>query len=381
MAKRFLILAVGALALTACTSEDVVDDVQTSSRNVITFENVVEKPSRAAADLTTISLTQFNVFGFYTMQDEEKHAHKIFDNTPVRKQGGQWSYDGTVRYWAPGNTYYFYAYSCGSASVEEGISNQYGHFNIDMESGEKLASERTLQIDDYICDASHQHDLLFASKIGYTAVATNPAVAFSFKHILTKLQARFTNNFSGEYDVVIKEVTVDDICNKGDYNFVVSATTEAATSGWQDVTRTKNESTGQTDQPFVYLLNDAEDTPVTVKSQNHPEASTTYKDQLVGNTKYAYVIPKDYTSNSDEKVYLNLTVDLMLGNDYVIKDAQLRATINPHWQEGYSYVYNIELNPSAFDLKKIEFKVEEIKGWEPDTDVPTNIDNPTGNNN
>ncbi|MDE6308863.1 MAG: fimbrillin family protein, partial [Muribaculaceae bacterium] len=65
MKKHFFYLAAGAFALTACTSEDVIDDVQTT-RNPIQFENVVNKMTRAT-DLNTSNFKQFNVFGFYTV--------------------------------------------------------------------------------------------------------------------------------------------------------------------------------------------------------------------------------------------------------------------------------------------------------------------------
>ena len=207
-----------------------------------------------------------------------------------------------------------------------------------------------LEIDKYICDNKHQHDLIFASKV-HEAQTTNGTVSFNFKHVLSKLKAKFTNTFSGEYDVVVKSVTFDDICNEGDYNF---------NTGWQDVTRQKNT------QPYVYLLNatgdNASDSPITIQSKNNPDAT---KEKQVGESQAAFVIPFDYTNHSNEKVYLNITIDLMYGEDAVIKDKQLRAELNPNWQMGYVYTYNIELNASTINMNKIEFKVDaSIDGWE-----------------
>lgn len=132
MVKRFFYLAVGALALTACTSEDVVDDVTTSSRNLIRFENVVNKPSRAATDITTQTLNQFNVFGFYVLPDAPTHAYEVFNNVPVTNPGsGMWGYDDKyARYWVPNANYYFYAYSCGSAALKD----TYGNFSLDVDN-------------------------------------------------------------------------------------------------------------------------------------------------------------------------------------------------------------------------------------------------------
>ena len=352
MAKRLFLLAAGAIALTACTSQDVVEDT-VSSRNAIQFESVVNKQTRAT-DLDKSNLLNFNVFGFYTMPDDPSRAHAVFNHVPVSKSGGIWSYnDEFKRYWIPDATYYFYAYSCGSSDLKE----QFGTFNVKMEEGNMDATQRTLEIDNYICDYSHQHDLLFASKTEYVAGATNEAVAFKFQHILTKLQARFTNTFSEEYDVVIKEVTVDDICNIGDYSFQ---------TGWQDVNRQEGK------QPFVYLLNASGDnTPdqtLNIISQNN---KTGDPEKMTGKSETAYVIPKDYTSESKEKVYLTITMDLMYGSNAVIKDKKLTAILNPNWQPGYSYIYNIELNASTINLNQIEFDVDEVGDWGNGGDIPT----------
>lgn len=357
MAKRFLFLAVGALALTACTSSDVTEDIA-STRNAIRFENVVSKPTRGdVTEMDINSLTLFNVYGFYTMPTEPTHAHAVFKRVPVSKSTGSWSYASEYeRFWVPGATYYFYAYSCNNSDVDE----NFGRFNVDMETGNKAASERTLEIKGYQCDTGHQHDLVFA-KYSCEAGTTNGPVAFQFNHILSKVKARFTNSFSGEYDIVIKKVTIDDICNVGDYSFQ---------TGWQDVDR----KDGQ--KPFVYLLNamgqNAPDASITIASKYKPNPSD--DDNLYGDTFDAVVIPNDYTSLSAEKVYLNVTIDVMYGNDVIIPSKTLKATLNPKWEEGCSYIYNIDLSAAAIHMNKIEFDVEEIKGWGNYQTVPGSID-------
>lgn len=97
MAKRYLLIAASALALTACSSEEVIDDVA-ASRNQIRFENVVNKPSRAVKDLDMNSLLQFNVFGFYTMPEDETHAHEVFNNVAVKKKTVQYGVMMTSSY-------------------------------------------------------------------------------------------------------------------------------------------------------------------------------------------------------------------------------------------------------------------------------------------
>lgn len=358
MNKHLFFLAAGALALTACTSEDVVDDVATSSRNAIQFENVVSKLTRAdVEDLNTGTLGQFNVFGFYTMPGQPLHAHEIFNHIPVTKSGGSWSYKGDIKYWIPGATYYFYAYSCGSSDLKEGK----GSFTIDMETGEKQAKDRQLEITGYICDYTHQHDLLFASETGYEAQTTNGAVAFDFQHILTKIYARFTNTFSPEYEVVIKKVTVDNICNQGDYSF---------TTGWKNVGR-------RSGQPLVYLVNPTGDGGVTadaalrLRNEKVVDNDNNEKQKTV-DSMAAYVLPYKYAGSDDEWAYINITIDVVYKDknkpandpgDIVIPDKRLSARLNPIWEKGHTYVYNIELNANTINLGHIEFDVHDIAEW------------------
>lgn len=340
MAKRLFLLAAGALALSACTSEDVLDDAA-ASRNLIRFENVVNKPSRAVVDLTTGTLQHFNVFGFYTKTDDANIAHAEFDNVTVTNGGsGIWNYDkSNARYWVPGATYYFYAYSCGSV---EGPNEQ---FKVDM-AGQKAASTRVLEIENYICDNTHQHDLIVASNTGLTITeGYNNAVSLQFTHALSKLKAKFTvKDFLAGYDVVIKNVSVRNIRNQGNYKFG---------AGWETLERSDF-------SPFVYLQN-------TTGEGNQPKedlltAKVTGELPVSVETNSAYVIPCAYSSAN---VSLYFEVDVMHGNDPIITGVPLTATFKPEWQEGYSYLYNVEVTPESLKMNKITFTVE-MSDWADD---------------
>ena len=385
MVKRFFLLAAGAIALTACTSEEVVDDVATS-KNVIQFENVVNKMTRAT-DLNTGNFKQFNVFGFYTTPGNAYHANQVFDNVTIVNDGsGTWKCKDPdhIRYWIPEAKYYFYAYSCGSAKLAEG---KYGDFSLNTantdDAGNELnltAKDRVLEIDDYICDYTHQHDLIVASNTGvnFAGIVNDPAnnsdVPLQFKHILTKLKAKFTSQFSPEYTVVIKNVSVRNILNYGDYNF---------TDGWKGVNKKDEEA------PLVYLLNTIGDGPegmtdeekalITDKELSVQNKKDNNDQQASVETNTAYVIPFDYKSNYG-KVYINLDIELFLGTDKVISKT-LKATFEPEWKEGYSYVYNIELSAKDLELGTIAFSTT-IDGWNTDREETLHIgDNTSSENN
>lgn len=365
MVKRFFYLAVGALALTACTSEDVLDDVKTSSRNLIRFENVVNKPSRAANDITTTNLTQFNVFGFYTLSDAPTHAYEVFKNVPVINPGsGIWNYDDQyARYWVPGATYYFYAYSCGSSALNE----SYGTFDLDVDNkdGGKNVANRLFTINNYLCNDSHQHDLLYASNTGtkgnditQTGVNANEVVSFQFQHILSKIQARFTTTLPSEYEVEVSEVSVRNICDLGNFD---------SANGWTTVVRKEG-------APFVLLLEHAQgETPAqTLKITNKKVNDSNGKEiQDYRETNYAYVIPNTY---SDKEVNFKFTVTIRVGGDQALK-RELSASFQPDWKKGYSYLYTINIDDKALKLGKITFTTTaNVDGWGDGSNTDVSVD-------
>lgn len=341
MKKHLIFLAAGAFALTACTSENVVDDVATS-RNEIKFTNVVNKHTRAAEDLTAGSLRKFNVFGFYTKDANTNSAHEVFSDLLVYDNEGnrQWTYDGAKQYWVPGATYYFYAYSCGSvASHDDNI----GTFNLNMsnENGGMAATDRKFTITSYICDNTHQHDLLFAASNPITATeGTNSDVSFQFGHILSKIKAKFTHNLSSEYDIVIKDVAVSNICNQANFD---------SETGWANAGR-------KSGSPFVSLL-DTDDA-------TNPREPLTIAFGESSQTDEAYVIPCVYKNIEDSNVYITFTVEVYYDGDLVVSKG-LTATFKPEWQKGYAYLYNISIDPSDLQLSEIKFTVStSITAWE-----------------
>ncbi|MDE5999212.1 MAG: hypothetical protein K2H04_03955, partial [Bacteroidaceae bacterium] len=97
MKKGLFSLALGALVLAGCTSEEVVNEgVQSSA---IGFEGAVVRQSRADAvsgDLTLGNLDKFMVYGFYTREDQEANPIQVFSGDAVlRGVNGQWGYNST----------------------------------------------------------------------------------------------------------------------------------------------------------------------------------------------------------------------------------------------------------------------------------------------
>lgn len=356
MKRRFFYFAVSALVLSACTSEDVLDDAVKNS-NVITFENVVNKPTRGdVVDLSYDNLKNFSVFGYYitpspTPGTSTKVAVEIFNNILVKRNDNNidWSYtDGGARYWVPDATYYFFAYSCGQT---EKLGTTYGKFKMNTEEDGIDVDKRVLTINDYLCDYNHQHDLIYATNTGYTATQhDNPPVAFTFNHILSKIQATFTNGFHEGYVVEISDVRLSHIYNTGSYN---------PNSGWSQAKTRVPENTS----PYVYLLDPRTQPAAEIITLDNIDEKTGNSAIVPKTTYSAVVLPHMYTENSTEDaVYLTFNMKVLNKGKEIMSKA-MSATLYPNWKPGYSYTYNITVDALAADLDEISFTVSAVEGW------------------
>lgn len=341
MKSKIFFFAASALALTACTSGDVVENGVENGR-LIRFENVVNKVSRAS-DLTKGNLSHFNVFGYYTTPDNDEVAVQEFDDVPVTldKTSGTWSYTGGDRYWIPNARYYFYAYSCGGADMEGNAE-----FSMDMKDG-LTPSDRILIIKNYLCDNDHQHDLIYASSTGATEEnpwegilakdGNNNAVAFQFHHILAKVNAQFISKFSSDYTVTISDVSLENIRNLGTYN---------PNNGgvWNPVTR-KNDG-----RNFVYLLDTDQQGVMPISTTSASEDGVT--------TPYAYVIPWAYITSAEdaEEAGVSLKFHIVVSNkNQVVFEKDMVGKFHPNWGAGYQYTYTVQISGSAAGLNTIVF--------------------------
>lgn len=350
MKEKLFYLAMGALMFSSCTSEEVIEGG--SEMNAISFENVVNKPSRAVPDgeeVTASDLDQFYVYGYYTKTGLSANAIQVFDGVKVSRTKnadgvwGKWDYEGT-RFWVPGATYQFYAYSCGDFK----LSTAYGAFSMDGTKSTDAA--RALKVSDYVCDYTHQHDLLYSTSDKYVALgagATNPRVAFKFEHLLTRVFAKFTTEFPSEYNVDIKNVQITNIFNEGDFD-------PSSNPQWNGlkIIRTANQD------PYVNLT-----------ATGQVLTATTETPAL---SNGVFVIPNNYTSGetSSGTVYIKFDIELRKGTDIVFS-TPMSGSWSPVWNKGYKYTYNIKLTAAEAGLEAIMFTVAEDEfGKFTDGDTP-----------
>lgn len=318
MKKHLYSLAVGVLALTACTSEEITE-VSPTQGNAISFENVVNKNSRAVeGDLDKNSFDMFMVYGYYTKENTSTPI-QIFNGVPVKKVNNQWVYDG-VRYWIPNCTYYFYAYSCADIA----ISADKGSPTLTL-TNETTPAGRALSIMNYLCDTRHQHDLVYAENGPIVATEkNNQQVSLPFKHALCKIKAIFTTDFPDGYTVKVSDVKIDEFYNKANFN--------ARNKAWSGFIEDEG--------AYINLTVDANNNTMTNAANSKVETSE------------IFIIPTVYPA--DQWVKLHFNIELSKGNEVVLQRS-IYGSWSPNWEVGKIYTYNINITGSSAGIEPIVF--------------------------
>jgi hypothetical protein len=351
--------------------------------NVITFNSTVTK------NVTTRAVTSDNLSKFYTFGGHVKSGASgmsaadvdFYDIEVSKSSDGTWLYaTESYRYWVTDAIYNFYAYSCDNGRIPEGKGKaNFYDFDTDYtvvgNSGNLIGNCTThgyhylaaLTITDYICDATNQADLVYASQSYFNngeikgLASSNPKVALTFQHLLSQIRVTFkTEGINSYYTTTISDVSIDGFYNKADY--------KPGQLDITDLTDTLSQLTWRghsTDGNPVF-------NPKFNDTTNPFPISTT---QI--NSGFLYVIPATYPST--KQVTIHFTAKLSDKNhdpEEVITTKKLKATFTPAWQAGHSYSYNFVVKPTDLDLGVIEFTTTEngVTGWTTVSDTGMTIE-------
>lgn len=282
---------------------------------------------------------------------------KLFDGDEVTKSTDEegndsWTYENT-RYWMPDATYNFYAYSCADIALQ---SKDKGTpvFNVPatVTEGSKLDA-RGLKINSYICDATHQHDLIVATAEqirGYTS--NNTKVKFSFKHALCKVSAEFINDFPQGYTITVSNVKLRNFYNRANLN---------VRSLKDQITIPENPSDAD-----MKKLQDgiwSGQARIAVQDEDPSVEEMTELELTVNNnvSDPVFMLPVYY---DNANLQIEFTITVAQGND-IFLSRTLRGTWKPIWIPGRAYKYDIHINGENAQLEPIVFETsQDITGNE-----------------
>lgn len=345
MKKSIFLLGVAVAAMTSCSNDELLEQVQPVQK-AIGFESWVNKPTKAVNDVTAGTLEEFYVFGYFTKDDDATET--VFDNIAVLKtdENDHNGWDVQAEELWTNNAYSFAAYANGNGTGGQETTD--GDKLNDVEFGEDELTITGYSLDD--------KDILAAfskvDAIEETEVENRQDVSMTFGHLLSKVSFKFTYAEAKQnIKVQITDISLN-VPSKATCTATSSETTWTAHEGskvysftnddvskFQAITNANSGNIELSDE-FYVLPNKIEGAVLTF--------TATYMD-----------------TSQDDAVVREKTYSLPLSNGTVNSAAY-------DWIANNVYQYNVSL---PFSPLYIDFTVGGITDW----NTPANIVNITPN--
>lgn len=329
--KKIFTAVLALAAVAACNKAEVIG---VNDSNAIAFDNAfVDNATKSVNDPSFTNTKLFNdfaVFGFV-------EGAVLFDGTQVSKDidnddlESDWKYAGT-QYWIAGAKYNFHAV----APMTDG-------------GWEKTAADATSTSLSFTNNGTT--DLLYATAAQEGKVSGNQQVAFSFRHVLSKVKFSFEN----AYNATNATIKVK--------NVVITNPHKTANVVLTDATQWNGHETAA---GFTLAFGMATDNESTTDTKENVEVAyacgATYESQnecfLIPSTTYQYKV--------------TFTVELLVSNTLVATyDHAVTAEFAP--APGNSYDIKAVINAENIDpnhaQEPIEFTVNELSDWANTTSV------------
>lgn len=330
MKKFFFFAAAAAIAMTACTKTQTT---AVSEGNLIRFSNsFVDNVTKA--DVTNESIKSFWVFGNYNNNTESKWV-PLFNNVQVNGtatgSGNVWK-PAQNAYWVVNENHAFGAYADGTSALSEGVAFD--------------PATKKLTFTDYSAGAN---DLIAATTdnaLTWDGNGDAPAVALTFKHLLSKVKFTFQTGAADTYTMAVSELKVTNAVKTASVDF-----TDNVVGTWAGT------ATGEGVE--AYNFGGVTDFAVTGGSAA---------------SEVRYVIPQTGTNAIEVSFMVTLSDE-----SGVLKTGNFAGTLAVpdanKWVAGSSYNYTVNIEPDDVDdtLKPILFEVTTVEGWAQDTNVPTTV--------
>lgn len=206
--KKIFVAMLALAAATACSNDELVS----VNQEAIAFDNAfVNNSVRSVNDpsITNTNLKDFAVYGFV-------EGAVLFDGVKVAKTGvtntelkSEWKYEGT-QYWIAGANYNFHAVAPKTAG--------------DWTATEKAATGLKLN---YTNDGTT--DVLYSTVAQKGQSSNNPQVAFTFRHILSKVKFSFKNGYNASNATIkVYDITINNAYESA------NVALNAASTTWSD---------------------------------------------------------------------------------------------------------------------------------------------------
>ena len=336
MKKSLFIMALGAIALTSCSQDEIIE----VKKDAISFAVATENASRATAT-TAATLENFVVYANENGQGGLPYLTGV-TASKTETGGGAGVFQLASTYYWPIKALDFY---CISPAVPTGTI---------------AVSANVPSLSTYTVDSDHAEDLLYSVSMN---TAKGDGVAdINFRHALSMIQFNIASDATYGLDVEVSEIQICNIDKTGAYA-LPSTTTSPNLDANPDLdasTVTRGVWSDNNTQVSNYKWGDYENASLGLASTDNVETAGTDETKSI----VYFVLPQTVTpaspanwENTYFKIYCLLKKDgVAVHNGYVAVPATAPADA---WKEGNKYIYTLTFGKGG--------------GYIPDTENPAII--------
>lgn len=340
MKKSLFIMALGAIALTSCSQDEVLEVKQ----DAIAFSAFTENASRADTDVKT-SLTDFKVWAYNDNDGAGGvETDKIYINGVSATQNGSvWTLPNGY-YWPSGTTDFY----CVASTVNSVVIN----------------ANRTMTAD-YSVLSNHSDDLLYAVMADEEKPSPMAPLALNFRHALSMIKFKVASMGTYGLKATVESVKLVNVVQSGKYTLPeVDTSTQLKEPEELEEYETKNNdenaSTVDTNSRGSWSLNTAtgtyewDITDLTADASKGTDVVST-----VSSDTY-FVMPQTITDgvvNDGVWTGAYFLIDCVVWkNDVKLHDGEVAIPATTDFAGGYKYIYTLNFGKGA--------------GYQPGTDDP-----------
>jgi len=312
--KIFIVLALAAVSCTG-SSDTAPGEISTAMKFA-----AEENSSRALVNSEeALRVQPFAVWADYMSSGSANEPAKLFDAEAVSYSDGAWGYANT-QYWFPGMSYSFTAVHPASAGAAASYAT----------------ATHTLTLGSF--DARKGIDLLAATFThNCSAATTNPVVAFSFSHLLSRLEFVAEVDASLGMTIIIKSATLGGV---------------PATGVWR--------SSGYDAGNMNYGVWTADAAGDKMSSTAGPfSINAGGVDTVFGGDNALLVIPQEVPLDATFEIEYYEGTDASTVRKYMVDLSVVSATLAKGWQAGQTYRYRLVIGAADY----IIFDMPSVSQW------------------
>lgn len=332
MKKSLFIMALGAIALTSCSQDEIIE----VKKDAISFAVATENASRADANVKT-DLASFKVWAYNDNDGDGTEAtDQIYiDGETATKTDGVWTLPGGY-YWPYGTTDFYCVASTGDVVID---------------ANRKMT-------EDYSVLSDHTDDLLYAVMADEVKPSTMAPLALNFRHALSMIKFKVASMGTYGLKATVNSIKLVNVAQSGKYTLpAVDTTTPLTTPELGDYDTNNNDTDAASRGSWA--LNGATETYVWDITNLTADATVGADAVSVDESDTFFVLPQTITpaDPADWTGQYFLVECKVWKNEVLLHQGEVAVPATVSFAEGYKYIYTLNFGKGA--------------GYKPGTDDPT----------